>query len=1091
MLEARVIKQIEADVLAIVESTNDLMWSVGLDGKLTYFNGAYRRAFQLPHGATPSVGMLSTDLMPPEKAGVFPPLYERALTEGHSRTEYTIRDGRTLEMEFHSIVDNGKATGVCVVGKDITRWKDAVQSAREAERNFRAIFDGALEGLYQVSFDGKLLIANAALARMLAYRSPQELLVAARDVSILWVNPDDRIPYLEQIHRYGFVRGYECRFTRKDGAEIWVALSARTVEAAEGQKAVIEGFVEDITERKLALDTLREKEAQLRHAERLALTGSSVWDAATDVSTWTEGLYRIMGWDPKRPAPTREERHTLYTPESWARISEAARNTFETGNPYDLELQIVRKDGKTRWVHARGIANRDASGRVSQIVGVIRDVTERKMAESRLRESEERYRATFEQAAIGIVHAAFDGRILRCNSRFAQIVGYSIDEIKGISYAKITAPEAIDTSALALQQLVSGSSTHTTWEKRYIRKDDSLVWVKLTSSIQRDNAGRPLHLETFIEDITAQKAAEQKLDRALHELRASETRYRTIFQTSLDGISISRFDDGHFIDANQTYLNMLGFERDEVIGHTCEELGVWTDANIRKGIVELLRRDSSFRSLAVPARRKDGSSLWMQLSAAITDLEGVECIVCVSRDTSEIRAAEERIKDLAFYDQLTRLPNRRLLLERLERSLAIGAGDSRERALLLLDLDNFKKFNDALGHDAGDLLLQEVGRRLIACVRGDDTVARCDGDEFAILLEGLGAIPNPATEQAEFVAAKICTVLGQPYSIAGYEYQCDCSIGITIFGSDPHSAPQVLQQAELALHQAKIEGRNATRFFAPHLQAAVAARAAMEDELRRAVRGNQFLVYYQPQVDTVGLVGAEALVRWNHPSRGILAPEAFIALAEDTGLILPLGERILHEACTQISRWAMHPQTASIVLSVNISARQFRQPDFVEKILEVLLLTGANPATLRLELTESMLVDDIESVIAKMSALKERGVRFSIDDFGTGYSSLSYLKRLPIDQLKIDRSFVDDILLDETGGAIAQAIVSLGRAMGLSVIAEGVEAEEQRDYLIGLGCDAFQGYLFGSPLPLDEFEKKWCGQGASSPRLFLTRRGSS
>lgn len=1075
----------------MIESVNDPIWSVGLDGRLTFFNSACRQAFQVPQTSPSSAASTLVDWPHSEQEAVFSSHYERALAEGHFRAEYTTHDGRTLELEFHPTIDGDRATGVSVVGRDITRWKHAAQAAEDSERKFRAIFDSAIEGLYQVSFDGRLMIANTALAVMLGYSSPRELIAAAHDVSVLWTDPGERFPYLEQLNRHGFVRDYECRFTRKDGAQIWVALSARVIEGAGAENMIIEGFVEDITERRMSLASLREKESQLRHAEQLALTGSFIWNAATDVSTWTEGLFRIMGWDPAQPAPTREECPGLYTPESWARLSAAARHTFETGNPYDLELQVVRKDGKTRWIHANGIANRNGAGHVFQIVGVVRDITDRKLAEDKLRESEERYRATFEQAAIGIVHAAFDGRILRCNSRFAQIVGYTIDEIANLSSTRITNSGALDSAARALQQLISGATTHAAWEKSFTRKDGITIWVKLTSSIQRDNAGRPLHLETFVEDISAQKAAERKLAEVMDELRASEARYRTIFQTSLDGLTISRFDDGRCIDVNQTYLNMLGYERGEVIGHTCDELGVWTGANVKQMIADLLRRDSSFRNLILPGQRKDGSAIWMQLSAAVIDLDGVECIVCVTRDISEIRAAEEKIKDLAFYDQLTRLPNRRLLLEHLEQSLAICANKSSERALLLLDLDNFKKLNDTAGHEIGDLLLQEVGRRLVACVRGDDTVARCDGDEFGILLEGLSTIPDPAAEQAEFVAAKISTVLRQPYSIAGHEYHCDCSIGITIFGGDPHSATEVLQQAELALHQAKTEGKNATRFFAPHLQAAVAARAAMEDELRRAVRNNQFLLYYQPQIDSSGLAGVEVLARWNHPTRGILPPHEFIQLCEDTGLIVPLGERILQDACMQIARWTARKETERLVVSVNISARQFRQPNFVEQVLDVLLLTGADPQNLRLELTESLLIDDIESIIAKMSALKQRGVHFSIDDFGTGYSSLSYLKLLPIDQLKIDRSFVDDILLNETSAAIAQTIVSLSRALGISVIAEGVETSEQQQFLSRIGCNAFQGFLFGGPLPLDEFEKKWCGQGKTAARLFSMRRSSS
>jgi diguanylate cyclase (GGDEF)-like protein len=391
--------------------------------------------------------------------------------------------------------------------------------------------------------------------------------------------------------------------------------------------------------------------------------------------------------------------------------------------------------------------------------------------------------------------------------------------------------------------------------------------------------------------------------------------------------------------------------------------------------------------------------------------------------------------------------------------------------LLFVDLDNFKTLNDALGHQTGDLLLQEVARRITGCLRDVDTVARLGGDEFVVLLEGLSEVSECAAAEAKSVAEKIRAAIGMTCVLDGRECFSTSSIGITVFWGHLEDADEVLQKAELAMYQAKAGGRNTIRFFAPALQAAVNARAALEEALRQAIRLNQFLLYYQPQVDRGTIVGFEALVRWNHPTRGILAPGEFILLAEETGLILPLGNWVLETACKQIATWADREQTAHITIAINISARQFRKPEFVEEVLAALDRTGANPNNLKLELTESMLVDDVEDVIVKMAALKAHGLKFSLDDFGTGYSSLSYLKRLPLDQLKIDKSFVQDVLLDCRGGAIAQAVVALGRAMGLSVIAEGVETEEQREFLAGLDCHTFQGYLFSRPKPLEEFQQ--------------------
>jgi len=455
------------------------------------------------------------------------------------------------------------------------------------------------------------------------------------------------------------------------------------------------------------------------------------------------------------------------------------------------------------------------------------------------------------------------------------------------------------------------------------------------------------------------------------------------------------------------------------------------------------------------------------------------------RELRRLMAAHDEIRNLAFFDPLTGLPNRRRLFDRLSRELATTNRSGLLRALLFIDLDDFKTLNDTLGHQVGDLLLQEVAHRLTASVRAADSVARLGGDEFVIMLDDLSELPDAAAAQAETVADKIRDVVGQPYRLDGHECLSACSIGVTVFGDQRESVNEILQQADIAMYQAKAAGRNAVRFFAPALQVAANARAALEQELRTAIKAGQFLLFFQPQLDRGVVVGVEALVRWNHPQRGILGPGEFISLAEETGLILPLGDWVLDAACRQIAAWAGNKTTAPLTIAANISARQFRQPDFVERVLAALNGSGCNPENLKLELTESMLVDNIDDVIAKMTELRVHGLRFSLDDFGTGYASLSYLKRLPLDQLKIDRSFVRDILSDASSAAIAQAVISLSKALGLSVLAEGVETEEQRDLLIRLGCHAYQGFLFSRPVPLEDFERllpAWIGSDLMAPQ---------
>jgi diguanylate cyclase (GGDEF)-like protein len=439
------------------------------------------------------------------------------------------------------------------------------------------------------------------------------------------------------------------------------------------------------------------------------------------------------------------------------------------------------------------------------------------------------------------------------------------------------------------------------------------------------------------------------------------------------------------------------------------------------------------------------------------------------RELKQLKEAHDEIRNLAFFDPLTGLPNRRLLLDRLRQTLAISIRSKRKRALLFVDLDDFKTLNDTLGHHIGDLLLQEVARRIIASIRETDTVARLGGDEFVVLLQDLSELPEDAAAQAKTVAEKILTSIHEPYLLDGRECRSSSSIGITVFGNPQDTTNEVLQQADIAMYQAKAAGRNTMHFFAPALQAAVNARATMEEDLRQAIRANDFRLYYQAQVERGVVVGAEALLRWKHPKSGFMPPDEFIPLAEQTGLILSLGDWVLETACKQIAAWSQQKSTAHLTVAVNISARQLLNPDFIQNVLGTLGRTGADPRKLKLELTESMFVEDLEDIINKMTALKSHGVRFSLDDFGMGYSSLAYLRRLPLDQLKIDQEFVRDILVDASSSAIAQSIVSLSGAMGLTVIAEGVETEGQRDFLARLGCHSFQGFLFSGPVPLEEF----------------------
>lgn len=581
--------------------------------------------------------------------------------------------------------------------------------------------------------------------------------------------------------------------------------------------------------------------------------------------------------------------------------------------------------------------------------------------------------------------------------------------------------------------------------------------------------------EAFSQFMLQQKNTQEELVIATRhaEVANADLRIAAIAFESQEGMFITDAK-GAILRINQAFIDITGYTVQESIGQNAAfRASGRHDAKFYAEMHESIQNSKSWRG-EIWNRRKDGKIQpeWLTITAVIDSAGVLTHYVATLTNISQRKAAEEEIQNLAFYDTLTRLPNRRLLLDRLQQTLASSARSHRASALLFIDLDNFKMLNDTLGHDKGDLLLQQVAQRLAGCVREGDSIARLGGDEFVLMLEDLSENAHEAATQAETVGGKVLAVLEQPYDLAGHAYCSTASIGVVLFSDYQNSVDELMKFADLAMYEAKKAGRNTLRFFDPHMQATVTARADLERDLREGLQRHQFLLYYQPQVDAVGnITGTEALLRWQHPQRGMVSPAVFIPLAEETGLILPLGLWVLETACQQLVTWAAQPESAHLGVAVNVSAIQFCRPDFVEIVRGVLARSGANPHKLKLELTESLLLNDVEEIIAKMTVLKAWGIGFSLDDFGTGYSSLSYLKRLPLDQLKIDQSFVRDLLTDPNDAAIARTIVALARSLGLTVIAEGVETEEQRSCLAAQGCHAYQGYLFGRPLPAADFER--------------------
>jgi diguanylate cyclase (GGDEF)-like protein/PAS domain S-box-containing protein len=680
------------------------------------------------------------------------------------------------------------------------------------------------------------------------------------------------------------------------------------------------------------------------------------------------------------------------------------------------------------------------------------------LALTALRVSESRYRRLFETARDGILLLNADtAQIEDVNPYLMELLGYTYAEFLGKKLWEVGSFSDISDSKEMFAELQT---------KGYVRYADLplrtragvQVAVEFISN-SYDCEGTKV-IQCNIRNISGRKRDEEQLRIAAVAFESQES----MMITDANGL---------ILRVNHAFIESTGYTADEVVGRTPKMLrSSRHNEDFYRAMWETVRGTGGWQG-EVWDRHKDGRvrPKWLTISA-VKDAEGaVTHYISVHHDISERKAAEKKINELAFFDQLTGLSNRTRLLDCLMQTMTASLRSGNFGALLFIDLDNFKTLNDSLGHDVGDLLLKQVAQILMQCVREGDTVARLGGDEFVVVLAGLSTDESEAAIATEVAGEKIRMALGQLFQLGLASYRSTASIGATLFRGQQTSIEVLMKQSDLAMYKAKEAGRNTLRFYDPVMGAVVMKRVALESDLRVAFQEKQFLLHYQPQVVDAGrITGAEVLVRWRHPQRGMVSPAEFISVAEETGLILPLGQWLLETVCTQLALWTTRPEMAHLTVAVNVSAHQFRHKNFVDQVLEILDRTGANPQRLKLELTESMLVSNMEEIIGKMSALKAKGVGFALDDFGTGYSSLSYLKRLPLDQLKIDQSFVCDALTNPNDCAISKTIIALAHSLGLGVIAEGVETQAQKDFLCSAGCHAYQGYFFSHPLPLEDFE---------------------
>jgi diguanylate cyclase (GGDEF)-like protein/PAS domain S-box-containing protein len=879
----------------------------------------------------------------------------------------------------------------------------------------------------------------------------------------------------ESIHRTGKWQG-EIWDKRKDG-DIFPKLL--TISSVKGDDGIVTHYVGshiDITERRRTEDALIESQARLDLALRSADMGVWSFDIVANKRHFDDQTCHLLGIDPATFTGAAGEFFRAIHPEDLENLKAALVRSIELYIPYALEYRVVWPDESIHYISSRARLERKEDGQPLRFIGVLWDITNHQQQEERAHQLLAENETILSNAQVGIVYLKHR-HVVSCNRRFEEMFQYEPGELIGKSSELFYDSRETFVRIGEVAYKATPENKGYSEDLRLRHKDGSLFWGTLSGKpIDPDH---PHEGSIWIySDISERKLAEEAL-------RESQERLDLALRSGNMGVwHLDLVTNKRHFDSQQCLL--LGIKPATFKGSEEEFFRVIHPDDrevVRVKMACTIEQDipyeSEFRTVW-----PDGSIHYIAARGKLVrdDQNRPLRINGVIFEITEWREAQDKIKSLAFYDPLTELPNRRLFTDRLQQALVSSARNGLVGALLFIDLDNFKTINDTLGHAMGDTLLQEAATRLTSCVREEDTVARIGGDEFVVMLEYLSADLPEAATQTETIGEKILAVLNQPYQIASHECRSTCSIGITLFNDRQQQTDELLKQADIAMYQAKKAGRNALRFFDTQMQEIVTARATLESELRKAIEKQQFQLHYQIQVDEWRKpIGAEALIRWNHPDRGLVLPAQFIPLAEETGLILPIGQGVLETACAQLKAWEQGKQTHGLVLAVNVSPREFRQADFVAQVRACVRRHAIDPKRLKLELTESLLLENIEATVVIMNALNDIGIQFSLDDFGTGYSSLQYLKRLPFDQIKIDQSFVRDLAVDSGDRAIVRTIIAMAKSLNMEVIAEGVETKEQLQMLLNKGCIHYQGYLFGAPVPIEQFDKQF-KQGYLSSR---------
>jgi diguanylate cyclase (GGDEF)-like protein/PAS domain S-box-containing protein len=951
--------------------------------------------------------------------------------------------------------DDGRILRWYGTAEDVNERHIAQEALRESEARFRAIFEQAAVGIAEVGLDSRWLRVNPRLCELTGYTEPELLARTVREIT----HPDDLSNHIAQIQSLlaGEIDHYriEKRYRTKNGGSVWALLTVSLIRSRDRAPVCFIAVIQDISHRKQVEAALRESEERYRYA--VELSPQMPWTAAPDGAVLDVG----PRWFGLTGLTLEETRDT-----GWAGIVHpddrpAVQQTWEcclaSGEPIDIEYRVRLADGAWRWLRGRAAPRHDSDRRILRWYGMSEDVHDRKIAQDALRDSEAFARSVLDSSPNCMKVIDLEGRLQFISGpglRAMEIDDFAA--LRGRTWESLWPPGYVAQARAAMRQAMSGAIARFT-AFRPTAKGTPKWWDVSVSAIPGPD-GRPVRLLIVSRDVTQAKQAQDEIERMSAEVQTAAERLSAVLESTTDGV-ILLDQDWRVTYVNRQAATMLA-PRGLHLGASARDAfpeEAWQSFH------QHCREARDGRTATAFEAHQASLDLWLEVHAYPTSGGGLSLFF---RDITQQRRAErerllaqERLAHLACHDALTGLPNRAQFREQLDYALG-GLKHGSQIAVFYLDLDGFKAVNDSFGHSAGDTLLRQVADRLRRCMRQADMVARLGGDEFAVI-----QTEASQPESAAALAQRLVVVLGEPYDLGGQQVVIGTSIGIALAPENGVGADDLIMRADVALYAAKAAGRGTHCFFEPHMDAGLRDRQTLKTGLRMGLDRGEFELFYQPVLDlhTNRIACFEALLRWRHPVRGLVPPSDFIPVAEETGLIAPIGNWVLDQACREAARW---PDETGV--AVNLSPMQFRSRDLVQVVATALAESGLAPHRLELEITESVLLRDSEANIAMLRALKALGLRIAMDDFGTGYSSLSYLRRFPFDKIKIDRSFVSDLPDGGGSGAIVRAVVGLGASLGVIITSEGVETPQQLDYLRAEGCEQAQGYLFSRPVPANE-----------------------